>query len=350
MFRAAALVNELSSGLEYVPGAYAATSELRALVQVAGAHGGVYATHMQAEGEKVLEALDEALEVARSTGTRLQVSHCKASGHDAHGASAQMLRRIAEARRAGLDVRGDQYPYRAFATSLAAMLPTEANVGGAEALRERLRDPATRRRLHSVAETPGGGLGVGIWREVRPDDLQVIIHDDPAVQGRTLAELLDGREPWDALCDIVIADPQAVSVCQAMSEQDVLAIMADPLIGIASDSTSPVGPPHPRTFGTFPRFLGHYVRERGVVQLPEAVRKCTSAAASQFGLRNRGWLGVGAVADIVVFDADTIDHAGTYQEPSTRPTGVRHVMLSGRHVVVDGEFTGERAGRALRHR
>ncbi|WP_217183355.1 amidohydrolase family protein [Streptomyces sp. AC495_CC817] len=336
-----------STGLEYVPGAYATQEELAALARVARRFDGTYTTHMRSESEGLEAALDEAIAVARSAGIRLQVSHCKASGPAAHGMAETILGRIAAARRSGLDVRGDLYPYQAFATTMVAMLPTQACEGGVDDMLARLRDPDTRAALLDIALGPDG-TGVGLWREVRPEDLQVLTHSDETLVGRRLSEVLDGRTPWDALCDILIADPDSFTVCHTLDEADLLAIMADPLIAIGSDSGMPALPTHPRTFGTFPTFLGEYVRERGVVALPEAIRKVTSATASQFGLSDRGWLGEGAAADIVVFDAATIGHTGDYATPDVSPTGMVHVLLEGEPVIVDGVFTGARRGRMLR--
>lgn len=336
-----------SSGLEYVPGAYADEPELSALARVARRYDRTYATHMRSESEGLAAALDEAIAVARSAGIRLQVSHCKASGPAAHGSAEMILGKISAARLAGLDVRGDVYPYQAFATSLVAMLPTEACVGGVEEMRARLRDPATRAELLAIATGPDG-TGVGIWREVRPQDVQLLTHVDASLVGRRLSEVLNGRTPWDALCDILSADPTASTVCHTLDEADMLTIMADPLIAIGSDSGPPVLPTHPRTFGTFPTFLGTYVREVGVVTLPEAIRKVSSATAGQFGLSDRGWLGAGAAADVVVFDPSTIGHAGGYENPDVQPTGVVHVLLDGEPVIEDGVFSGARRGRMLR--
>ncbi|MFE7107878.1 amidohydrolase family protein [Streptomyces sp. NPDC057575] len=338
----------LSSGLEYVPGAYADLAELTALARIARRYDGAYATHSRSESEGLADALDEAVAVARAAGIRLQVSHCKASGRAVHGAARLILEKLAEARRSGVDVRGDQYPYRAFCTSLSAMLPPEACEGNVDALRARLSDPVTRAALRATAEGPGPGIGVGLWRELHPEDMQILRHTDPTVKGRRLAEVLAGRDPWDVLCELLIADPHAYVVCHTMEEGDVLAIMADPLVTIGSDSDIPIGPNHPRTFGTFPTFLGSYVRDGGVVDLPEAIRKVTSATASQFGLSDRGWIGRGSVADLVVFDPARIGHAGTYENPELRPTGMVHVFLAGEQVIVDSEFTGERRGRMLR--
>ncbi|RSM99509.1 N-acyl-D-amino acid deacylase [Nonomuraea sp. WAC 01424] len=336
-----------SSGLEYVPGAFAGIDELIALGYVARRWNGTYATHMRSESEGLADALDEAINVARSAGIRLQISHCKSSGRAVHGSSVMLLGKLTRARRGGVDVRGDQYPYQAFCTSFTAVLPPEASEGGQDALLARLREPATRAALRKAAEDPSRGTGSGFWRELHPDDVTILVHRDPAIAGRTLAGL--GGDPWDALCDLITGDPEAEGVFHTMHEDDVAQIMADPLVSIGSDSGPPIGPNHPRTFGTFPRFLGTHVREGAVVPLQEAIRKMTSATAAQFALADRGWLAAGAIADITVFDPGTISHAGTYEKPDVRPTGVRYVLLAGRPVIEDGEFTGGRHGRILRH-
>ncbi|MBB2910710.1 N-acyl-D-amino-acid deacylase [Streptosporangium becharense] len=333
----------LSSGLEYVPGAYADLEELVALALVAKRWELPYATHMRSESEGLADALDEAIAVAKRAGVRLQVSHCKASGRAVHGASAMVLDKLAQARRAGVDVRADVYPYLAFGTVLVAVLPPVACEGGEQALLARLADPAERAALRALAESPDTGTGVGFWRELHPSDVQILVHNDPGVEGKRLADF--GGDPWEALCDLLRLDPHASGVFHTMHERDLAAFLADPLISIGSDGGPPVGPNHPRTFGSFPTYLGTYVEKE---DMPEAIRKVSSAVAAQFGLTGRGWLGPGAIADLCVFDPDTIGHAGTYEQPDVRPTGVEHVFLAGRQVIADGEFTGGRHGRMLR--
>ncbi|MFI6924754.1 amidohydrolase family protein [Nonomuraea spiralis] len=338
----------LSSGLEYVPGAYAATGELIALARAARRRNLVYATHLRSESEGLADALDEALEVATAAGIRLQVSHCKASGRAVHGSSAMLLDKLAAARVRGVDVRADVYPYQAFCTGLVALLPPAACEGGEAELVRRLADPDARRALRALAEDPRRTTGVGLWREAHPEDVHLLRHASAAVTGRRLADVLDGRDPWDALCDLLIADPHADGVFHTMHDDDVTRIMRHPLVSIGSDGGPPGGPNHPRTYGTFPTFLGACVRERGIVPMAEAIRKAGSATAAQFGLADRGWLGRGAVADVCVFDPEAIRHDGTYDEPATRPAGVVHVLLGGRMVIDGGEFTGGRHGRLLR--
>lgn len=337
-----------STGLEYVPGAYADRFELNALAQVARRWGRTYATHMRSESEGLLDAVDEAIAVARSAGLRLQISHCKASGHRMHGSARLLLEKIVEARRSGVNVLADVYPYTACSTDLVAVLPPIACEGGDTELLKRLADPEERAALRLLAEDPDNGTGVGLWRELHPEDLQILTHADPAVAGRRLSDLVVDRDPWEVLCSIVSRDPHADTVLHTMREDDVTTFLSDPLVSIGSDNGLPFGPNHPRTFGTFPTFLGEYVRERGVVAMGEAIRKITSATADQFGLAARGWLGNGAVADICVFDPARIGHAGTYERPAERPVGVEWVLLGGRVVVDRGEFVGGREGLVLR--
>lgn len=337
----------LSSGLIYPPGSYGDTDELVALARVAHRWNRPYTTHLRNEDDELGAALDEAIAIATRARVRLQISHCKVAGRANHGGGKALLAKLHTARLAGVDVRGDQYPYRAGGTFLNALLPGAALVGGTDAMRARLTDPAGRAALRALAEDPT--QPGGFWARVTPDDVFVTTHAArPDAIGRTLAETAGPADAFDALCELLIADPGAGMVITMMAEEDVETIMADPLVGIGSDNGPPVGLQHPRTWGCFPRVLGEYVRERGVLTLPEAVRKMTSAIADQFGLTGRGFVGPGAVADLVVFDPATIGHAGTYAVPDVGPTGVEHVLLAGRPVIVAGEFTGARLGEVLR--
>src|SRR5512133_2491879 len=295
----------LSSGLIYVPGSYADTSELVALARVAAAYGAIYATHMRNEGAHLEEALEEAVTIARTAGTRLQVSHCKAAGRAAHGTAGRLLERLAAARLDGVDAQGDQYPYDAGATVLSSLLPPAVAAGGTQAMAARLRDPEAR--------------------------------------------AAGGRDPWDVLCQLVADDPAATIVIRLMREDDLRAILASPLVGVGSDNGPPGGLEHPRTWGCFPRLLGRYVRELGVLTWEQAIRKATWLGARQFRLDGRGLLVEGAVADLCVFDPATVGHQGTYLDPDVPVTGIEHVLLAGQPAVEGGRYTGLRAGRVLRH-
>jgi N-acyl-D-aspartate/D-glutamate deacylase len=346
----------LSSGLVYVPGSYADTAELVALARVAARYGGTYATHMRDEGTHLEVALDEAVGIARAAGARLQVSHCKAAGRAVHGTAGRLLDRLAAARLDGVDAQGDQYPYDAGATVLSALLPPAVAAGGTGAMLERLRDPAARAELRAQAER--GGIGDGMWAGAEPGDVLLTSHRDGRLAGRTLAEAAGSRDPWDALCDLVADDPGASIVVRLLHEDDVRTIMASPLVGVGSDNGPPSsgsagrapGLKHPRTWGCFPRLLGRYVRELGLLSWEDAVRKATWLGARQFRLDGRGVLVEGAVADLCVLDPATVGHQGTYLEPNVPVTGIRQVVLGGRLVVEDGQFTGRRAGRVLGRR
>ena len=339
-----------STGLIYVPGTYSDTEEVVALARAAHRWGGLYTTHMRSEDRALGAALDEAIGVGRRAQVRVQISHCKAAGRAQHGDSKLLLEKLHAARAEGIDLRGDQYPYLAGATFLSALIPPAAHEGGPERMRERLRDPAERRRIRAAAEDQGPDTGTGLWREVEPGDVLVVHHRDAAAEGKTLEELAAGGDPWDAMCALAERDPTAMMVITLMDEDDVRAIMADPLIGIGSDNGIPAGLEHPRTWGCFPRLLGRYVRELGVLDWSEAIRKMTSLSALHFGLARRGSIGTGAIADVTVFDPDTVGHDGTYQRPDVKPSGIDYVVLGGRVVVEEGAFTGDRAGRVIRGR
>lgn len=338
----------LSTGLIYAPGVYADADEVAALAAVAARWGRPYATHMRDEGDGLATSLAETFDVARRTGVRLQVSHCKAAGRRNHGRAGELLAALHAARAEGLDVHGDAYPYTTGESFLTALLPAEAQAGGRAELARRLADPGTRAAL--AARALAGGPGAGAWTQTTPDGVLLSMHTDTALLGRSVAEVAAerGLDAWDALCDLVLADPGAMMVYELMAEADVRAVLADPLIAVGSDNSVPVGNAHQRGWGCFPTVLGRYVRERGVLDLPEAVRKMTSLPADVLGLPGRGRLVPGAVADLVVLDPAAVGHPGTPQRPWERPTGIRCTVLAGTVVVEDGEFTGVRAGRVLR--
>lgn len=338
----------LSTGLIYAPGVYADADEVAALAAVAARWGRPYATHMRDEGDGLADSLAETLDVARRTGVRVQVSHCKAAGRRNHGRAGELLAALHAARAEGLDVHGDAYPYTTGESFLTALLPAEAQIGGRAELVRRLSDPATRAAL--AARSLAGGPGSGSWTQTTPAGVLLSMHTDTALLGRSVAEVAAerGLDPWDALCDLVLADPGAMMVYELMAEADVRTILADPLIAIGSDNSVPVGNAHQRGWGCFPTVLGRYVRDLGVLDLPEAVRKMTSLTADALGLPGRGRLVAGGIADVAVLDPDAVRHAGSPQAPWTRPEGIVFTVLAGQVVVDGGAFTGARAGRVLR--
>ncbi|QPE04807.1 D-aminoacylase [Microbacterium schleiferi] len=341
----------LSTGLIYAPGSYADTDEVAALATVAYRWHRPYATHMRDEGHGLADAVAETLEIARRSGVRVQVSHCKAAGLPNHGRGPELLALLHEARTAGVDVYGDQYPYTTGETFLSALLPADMQVGGQDALRAKLESAASRAEWFQLAETGATGAArAGAWHQTTPDGITISMHGDESLQGRTIAEVAADRgvSAWDALCDAVLADPAAMTVYRLMSEHDVRAILADPLIAIGSDNSVPVGYAHQRAWGCFPTVLGAYVRDMPLLPVEEAVRKMTSLTARQFGLTGRGFLAPGAIADVVVFDLDAIGHPGSPTSPAQHPTGIPYVVLAGTVAIDDGVFSGRRDGRVLR--
>ncbi|WP_103501589.1 MULTISPECIES: amidohydrolase family protein [unclassified Streptomyces] len=343
-----------SSGLIYPPGMYADTTELTALAEVAAAHGLLHSTHMRSEGAGLADAVDEALTVARDSGVRLQISHLKAAGVANWGTVGDALERIEAARADGLDVAADQYPYSASSTTLTTLLPDWALDGGVAALLDRLADPE---RYRSMAAEMTAALEAGTFRPERvtlaglPDD------DDPRhghLIGRTVADAAAelGTPPAETVLDLLAAHGgQIASIHHSMSEDDVRHVMRHPAVAVASDGwilrRSGPGRPHPRSFGTFARVLGHYSRDEDVLGLPEAVRKMTGLPASRLGWTDRGVLRPGAAADLVVFDPGTVVDRSTFAEPWRTAQGVAHTLVAGRFAVEDGEATGAGAGRVL---
>ncbi|MCY3002785.1 MAG: D-aminoacylase [Planctomycetota bacterium] len=345
----------LSTGLEYVPGIYTPQDEVLDLVRVAGARGALYATHMRSEEAKLLDALEEALGTARAGNARLQVSHLKAAGRNNWKLQEQAVARIERARAEGLDVAIDVYPYTAYSTTLTILLEPWAREGGDEALLARLRDPAQRERI--VRE-------VGPRVEIDPGGFELIVISsvgDPAAQdcvGKSLDELARAWSvaPGEAFARLLELGRTDVGyVGHGMSEENVERLLAHPLVMIGSDgrSMAPTGSaandrPHPRSYGTFPRVLGHYVRERKALDLPTAIAKMTSIPAARAGLTDRGRIERELAADLVLFDAARVADTATFEDPQRYPIGIEHVFVNGVAVVERGEPTGARPGRLLR--
>ncbi|MQY27866.1 N-acyl-D-amino-acid deacylase family protein [Nocardia aurantia] len=349
---AAAGVFGVSSGLIYAPGSFASADEIVAVATAAAEAGLLYTTHMRDEGDRLLEAVDEALDTARRSGVRLQISHLKAMGPANHGKVREALRRIHSARGDGIDVACDVYPYTASSTKLSSRLPDWALDGGPAALVDRLRDPATAARIEAE-------VAARVGRTLLPAG--TVIAALPAGPfsrwvGASLADVAaaEGRTPEQTVCDLLREhDADVWIVNHAMAADDVDTVVRDELSAIASDGwvldTSGGGHPHPRNFGTFARAVAEYQRTRHVVGLAEVVRKMTSLPASRIGLTDRGVLGPGRVADITVFDPQTFADTATYARPLSYATGVVHVLVGGRFAVRDGELSADRHGTVLRH-
>lgn len=346
----------LSSGLIYPPGTYAPSDELVELATLAARAGGFYATHMRNEGPQLLEAVAEAIDIATRSGAPLQLSHHKVLGRPHWGTTERSLQLIEETRAGGLDVLCDQYPYDASSTNLAALLPGWVQEGGSPAMQARLRDPEQRAAIrHEVLHGPPGGRKV---REFEPDLVTIASvggSADNPLAGRSIADLAreEGVQDVDRFLDLLTEHGGALEcVAHSIGEEDLLRVMRDPFVAVASDGwtldPSQGGLPHPRSYGTFARVLGHFVRERRVLDLPEAVRKMTSLPAGRLGLTDRGRVVEGSCADLVVFDADHVVDRATYLDPHQLCAGVDHVLVGGTPVVLDGDDTGAAAGTVLR--
>lgn len=343
----------MSSGLVYVPGMYADTEELAMMASVVGAHGGGYASHIRGEGERVFDAIGEAVEVGRRAGVPVHVSHLKLEGSLVRGRVDELLGTIDRARQDGVDVTADQYPYTAWASVLSSLLPPWATSGDLLAI---LADPGSRERLVGSVELGEDGwqssiAGVG-W-----DRIVIESHaSGTGVEGKSLAAIAHERNerPADTCFGLLIADPDTTVIGHAMSEQDVAAILATDEVMVGSDASAmspdgPLGalPVHPRNYGTFPRILGRYVRDERLLTLEAAVRKMTSLPADRFGLRDRGRLAEGAHADLVVLDPARVQDVATYEDPHRFPDGIDVVVVNGR-IAWSADGPGRRPGRVLR--
>ncbi|MBE3071341.1 MAG: D-aminoacylase [Acidobacteria bacterium] len=352
----------LSSSLQYVPDRFASTDELVALAQVAARYGGVYLTHQRSEGNRLNESLEEAFAVAERAAIPTEIWHLKVAYKANWGRMPDVLARIEAARARGIDITANQYPYVRASNGLDSCLPLWVREGGIDKTIERLKDPALRAKVRREMDDPtvtawenqwygsGGGDGV-LLTSVLGKDLKTY-------EGKTLTEIgrAMGKDPRDAVMDIVVADRGASScVISIMNEEDVRAALRHPLVSIDTDSAAMAedGPlsdtrSHPRAWGTFPRILGKYVRDERVLTLEEAIRKMTSRPAARVGLADRGILRPGMVADIAVFDPATIRDIATFEDPNHYSIGMKYVLVNGKAVIAGGVITAERPGRALR--
>jgi N-acyl-D-amino-acid deacylase len=351
----------LGSSLIYTPAFYAPTEELIELAKVAAEYDGMYISHMRSEGNRLLEALDELLTIAREAGIRAEVYHLKAAGESNWHKMDMVIDRIEAARAEGLEIVADMYTYTAGATGLDASMPPWVQEGGLQAWRERLQDPAVRRGVAREMRTP-----TDEWENIylaagSPDRIVLVGFKNPDLKpltGKTLAEVatMRGTSPEETAMDLVVEDDSRVgTVYFMMSEENVKKQIALPWVSFDSDAESmaPEGVflkanPHPRAYGTFARLLGKYVREEQVIPLEEAIHRLTSLPAHNLRIPRRGALTAGYYADVVVFDpAIIIDHA-TFAEPHQYATGVLHVFVNGVQVLDDGEHTGATPGRVVR--
>ncbi len=344
----------LSTGLRYVPGFYAKTDEVVALARVAADSGGIYTSHLREEGVGLFAGVAEALEIGRQAGIPVILTHHKAIGRQMWGRSVVTLGMVDSARAAGADVMIDQYPYTASSTSLDVLVPPWALEGGRDELRKRLQDPVLRDSItRGVEDYLMNDRGGGDTRRVQFANVAW----DHSLDGRTLHDwaIRKGVDPGARQSAPLVLEGVlnggASMVFHVIDEDDVRRIMAHPMTMIGSDgrlSKPGQGVPHPRNYGTFPRVLGEYVRERRVLTLEQAIHKMTGLSARRLGLETRGCIREGCAADITIFDPATVADKGTFTEPHQYPVGIDWVIVNGTPVVVDGRMTAARPGRVLR--
>jgi len=342
----------VSSGLIYQPGMAANAEEIGDVCKPAAESGGYYATHMRNEGAQLLESVGEALEVGRRSGCAVQISHHKVCGEANWGLVEHSLALVDFARRTGMDVTLDQYPYTATSTSLYVLLPDWAQEGGAEAAAARLAEPATRQRVTREL----GSKARKEWERVRI--ARVINEESRWAEGLTVVDVAQrlGMTEAEAVIELIVRERGHVAMVRfAMCEGDVERVMKHKAVMFGTDAAAratsgplALGKPHPRAFGAFPRVLGHYVRERKVIGLGAAIRKMTFLPAQRLGLTDRGVLRRGVYADLVLFDPDTIADRATYDDPIQPPVGIKGVWVNGRIVARDGALTAALPGRILR--
>ncbi|MHA1124384.1 MAG: N-acyl-D-amino-acid deacylase family protein [Candidatus Heimdallarchaeota archaeon] len=351
----------MSTGLIYTPQAYADTEEVLELAKVVAEYNGLYFSHIRNEGEKVLEAIQEVIDIVEQSGCAGgQIAHHKVSGKKSWGLSKETLKLIEETNERGISITCDQYPYNRGMTSLITLLPPWSHEGGPEKLLERLKDPQERKKIRedsfegtnfeSFIKNTGWGciyiasLETEKWKGVIGKSLEVI------------AKELGRDDVFDVLCEILIDEEAKGSMTiESMHEDDIKRIMKAryTMIGTDGSSVSPTGPlsygkPHPRFYGTYPRILGKYVREEGLMTVEQAIRKMTSFPAQRLGIRDRGLLRESNWADIVVFDPETIIDKATFLDPHQFPVGIEYVIVNGKLVVSKGEHQTNLPGKVLR--
>ncbi|MFI8229488.1 amidohydrolase family protein [Streptomyces sp. NPDC085900] len=342
----------MSSGLTYTPGMYAKDAELTELCRVVASYGGYYCPHHRSYGAGALEAYAEMVDLTREAGCSLHLAHATMNFGVNKGRAPELLRLLDDALASGADITLDTYPYTPGCTTLAAMLPSWANEGGPEAVLKRLADDDTAERIRHHMEAVGsdGCHGVPIeW-----DTIEISGVSEPGLAGfvgRSVRESADlrGESPWATARHLLLRDRLGSTILQHVGhEENVRMIMRHPVHTGGSDGILQGTKPHPRAYGTFPRYLGHYVRELGVLSLEECVAHLTSRPAARLRLPDRGLVREGYRADLVLFDPRTVAAGATYENPRTLPTGIPHVLVDGRFVIEDGRRTDVLAGRAVR--
>jgi len=356
----------VSTGLIYPPNAYQPLSELVELSKVAAARGGHYASHLRYDGQKLREGIEEAIAIAEQANMPAHVFHIKVTGQQNFGRMNEVVALVEAARARGARITADQYPYVASSTSLTATIPQWVEDGGADKMVERLKNPSLRARIRREMEDPNPTWenryqSAGSWQNVQLAAIgrgREEASPNRKYEGMRIAEAakLAGKDGFDFVFDLLIEERGSVGcIYFIMSEDDLTLALRQPWVSIGSDGSAlsiegplRAGVPHPRNFGTFPRVLGRYVREQGVITLEEAIRKMTSLPAATLGLDGRGSIAPGQWADLVIFDPATVGDRATFEDPFQYPVGIDTVVVNGTVVLDEGTHTGARPGQVLR--
>lgn len=346
----------LSTGLAYAPACFAEKKELISLCKITEGYGGLFATHMRSEGDGLIEALQEVISVAQETGIPLQVSHLKTSGKRNWSKLDMAFKVIEKGQERGIDITCDRYPYTAANTGLHAVFPNWVLEGGTKKEIARLKDPSMRSKI--IAEVTKNHPEADYWDNILIS--QVTTEANRKHEGKSIKEAANhsNKEVWEFLFGLLIEEEAMVeAIFFTMSEDNLLRIFKKPYVMIGSDSGARAhygalgeGVPHPRTFGTFPRVLGRYVRDKGVFDIPTAIKKMTSEPCRKFGIHDRGKIAEGYYADIVLFDHSSINDRATYGEPKLYPEGIKAVIVNGSVTVKDSEHLGVKAGKIIRRK
>ncbi|MEX0712156.1 MAG: amidohydrolase family protein, partial [Pirellulales bacterium] len=341
----------------------ATLDEVVELCRVAALHGGIYSTHVRNEGTGVFDAVEEAIEIGRRAGLPVDIIHLKIADQQYWGRMPQVVALIESARRGGLDVQANVYPYTRGNNNLSSIIPPWAHEGGTAQMLQRLEDPETRKRLkHDITHGIDGWYNH--YTAVGGDWSRMLVSAENRFKGLTMDRVLALRaqgkqpaDPLDELFDLLLEESGSVGTVYAHhTEDDMNLALVQPWCSIGSDGSAyavegPLrrGNPHPRNFGTFPRVLGEYVRDRKLLRLEDAVRKITSLNAAKLGLADRGLLRPGMAADLAIFDAEKVSDRSTYTDPFQYSEGIEWVVVNGTVVLDRGRHTGARPGKVLRH-
>ncbi len=344
----------LSTGLEYTPGSFASTEELIELVKAAPLKARLYSTHMRNEDNFVLEAIDEAIRIAKESGARLQIAHLKTQGKSNWHKANLALEKIDKVAAEGLEIHADRYPYVAYHTNLSSLFPLWARDGGTEKFLERLKDNSLTKEIREYVEKKVDNLD-GEWNGILISSIGK--QELKNLQGKTIKQIAEERGSgyYETAVNILIdTNNSAMMMGFGMEEKSTEEILAHPRVMISSDAGAHAPYPpmtrsiaHPRAYGTFPRAIAKYVRERKICSLEEMIKKMTSMPADKIGLKDRGRLREGNAADIVIFNYKTIQDKATFVEPHQYPEGIPYVIVNGKVVIAEGEHTGEMPGKVL---